>query len=59
MTRMFLDSLLIIILPMCHGISIFPFGDLSASGALLRPLALVTLAHDAVKAHGTGDIVCK
>ena len=33
---------------MCHGISIFPFGDLSAPGASLRPPALVTLAHDAV-----------
>ena len=44
---------------MCHGISIFPIGDLSAPRASLRPLALVTLAHDAVKARGTGDVVCK
>ena len=46
-------------LPICHDISIFPFGDLSAPGASLRPPALVTLARDAVKACGTGDVVCK
>ena len=33
--------------------------DLSAPRVSLRPLALVTLSHDAVKAHGTGDVVCK
>ena len=37
----------------------FPFGDLSAAGASLRPPALVRLTHDAVKACGTGDIICK
>ena len=31
--------------------------DLSAPGVSLRPPALVTLSHDVVKAHGTGDIV--
>ena len=48
-----------IYLHICHGISIFPFGDLSAPGASLRLPALVTLAHDTVKACGTGDVVCK
>ena len=33
--------------------------DLSAPGVSLRPLALVTLSRDAVKANGTGDVVCK
>ena len=33
--------------------------DLSAPGVSLRPPALVTLSRDVVKAHGTGDIVCK
>ena len=33
--------------------------DLSAPGVSLRPLALVTISCDAVKVHGTGDIVCK
>ena len=37
----------------------FPFGDLSAPGASLRPLTLVMLTRDAVKAHGTGDVICK
>ena len=36
-----------------------PFGDLSASGASLRPLALVMLTRDVVRVHGTGDIICK
>ena len=44
---------------MCHGISIFPFGDLSAPAVSLRPPALVMLARDMVKACGTGDVVCK
>ena len=33
--------------------------DLSAPRVLLRPPALVTLSHDMVKVHGTGDVVCK
>ena len=33
--------------------------DLSAPRASLRPPALVTLSHDVVKVHGTGNIVCK
>ena len=37
----------------------FPFGDLSAPGASLRPPALVTLTHDGVEVHGTGDVICK
>ena len=45
--------------PMCHGISIFPFGDLSAPGVSLRPPALVTLAGDVVKVRGTSNVVCK
>ena len=44
---------------MCHGISIFPFSDLSVPGASLRPPALDTLARDMVKVRGTGDVVCK
>ena len=43
----------------CHGIAISLPVDLSAPVVLLRPLALVMLSHDAVKAHGTGDIACK
>ena len=39
--------------------SLPPPVDLSAPGVSLRPLALVTLSHDAVKVHGTGDVVCK
>ena len=37
----------------------FLFSDLSAPVVSLRPLALVTLTRDTVKAHGTGDIICK
>ena len=33
--------------------------DLSVPRVSLRPPALVTLSRDAVKAHGTSDIVCK
>ena len=44
---------------MCHGIAISLPVDLSAPGVLLRPPDLVTLSHDTVKAHGTGDVVCK
>ena len=33
--------------------------DLSAPGVSLRPPALVTLSHDMVKLHCTGDVVCK
>ena len=38
---------------------IFPFGDLSAPRASLRPLALVMLTRDAVRACGTDDVICK
>ena len=43
-----------------ESVTVLPFSlpvDLSAPGALLRPPALVTLSHDVVKVHGTGDIV--
>ena len=40
-----------------HSVSVFPSGNLSAPGALLRPLALVMLTHDVVKACGAGDII--
>ena len=33
--------------------------DLSAPGVSPRPPALVTLSCDAVKAHGTSDVLCK
>ena len=36
-----------------------PFGDLPAPGASLRPPALVMLTRDAVRARGTGDVICK
>ena len=42
---------------MCHSISSFPARDLSAPRASLRPPALVMLARDAVRAHGTVNIV--
>ena len=35
----------------------FPSGDLSAPRVSLRPPALVTLTHDVVKVHGTGNAV--
>ena len=41
----------------CHSVSVFPSGNLSAPGALLRPPALVTLTCDAVKVCGAGNIV--
>ena len=41
----------------CHGISNFPFSDLFASRASLRPPALVTLTRDAVRACGTDNAV--
>ena len=37
----------------------FLFGDLSVPGSLLRPLALVALTRDVVKACSTSDIICK
>ena len=45
------SSYVYLISDICHGISIFPFGDLSAPGASLRPPALVMLARDTVKAR--------
>ena len=43
-------------------VTVSPFSlpvDLSAPRASLRPPALVTLSCDAVKAHGTGNVICK
>ena len=42
---------------MCHSVSVFPSGNLSAPGALLRPPALVMLTRDAVKACGAGNVI--
>ena len=45
-----------------ESVTVSPFTppvDLSAPRVSLRPPALVTLSHDVVKAHSTGDVVCK
>ena len=36
-----------------------PLGDLSVPGGSLKPPALVRLTCDAVRACGTGDVICK
>ena len=45
-----------------ESVMVSPFSppvDLPAPRALLRSPALVMLSRDAVKVHGTGDVVCK
>ena len=41
----------------CHSVSVFLSGNLSAPGALLRPPALVTLTRDAVKVCSASNII--
>ena len=46
-----------IFIAICHSVSVFPSGNLSAPGALLRPPALVTLTRDVVKVCSAGNVI--